>query len=608
MRDSRKSAWPYIKGYKFNSILAKNFAFVFVLVTVPLLLVLTINYSNFRSEVNNRVMDMNEELLRKNAAVTDNIFASLLDAAEKMSLQPAVTSVVQSETVDAAFQESVEEVIEMANSQMIFNNLITAVYIYSDVNDMVIDHNGALHIDQIGAKAKWYDIHKIEPMSQPYILLNNTESIFVCQPTLSGRGEFAGILVLDVQLQQIRQLLEAQEQDRQGIFFVMDINGQTIYCSEQNYHKWDAQTVEEYQYDIDQVRAGETRQITEHGGRIVSVMKSRHSSMQYAFITELPDYKDELSSVGGFLLTSVLVGLVSSLIVAYLISVLTYRPIRKIMNVIKNPRVHWNEKEATKASNELLYITSSILTDRGEQEVDEEASEALEERIRALRQAQFRALQFQIDPHFLYNTLETIKWSAVEEMGLGNKVSKMLTKVARLYRLGLENDDVIVTLKEELEFLKLYIEIVRIRFGDSIRFHWDIDDTLQECNIIKMCLQPIVENAIQHGLRPKNYLGSITISAQYRDECLCVCVENDGEDMTDEEMDTLNKTLKTGSGFEESKVGLRNVNERIKLVYGKEYGVSVSCDRVGTDPEEQGSVQVVLSFPCRNLNRSEETK
>ena len=193
-------------------------------------------------------------------------------------------------------------------------------------------------------------------------------------------------------------------------------------------------------------------------------------------------------------------------------------------------------------------------------------------------------------------------------MGLGNKVSKMLTKVARLYRLGLENDDVIVTLKEELDFLKLYIEIVRIRFGDSIQFHWNIDQSLYECNIIKMCLQPIVENAIQHGLRPKNYLGNITISAFYQDDCLCVSVENDGQDMTDKEMDTLNKKLKTGSGFEESKVGLRNVNERIKLVYGKKYGVSVSRNGEGTDPEEKANVQVVLSFPCRNLNRSEETK
>ena len=608
MRERQKTAWPYVKGYKFNSLLLKNFSYVFVLVTLPLLLVLAINYNNFRDVVNNRVMDMNEELLLKNAVVTDNIFVSLLDTADRMAQLNEVVEVVQSKDTDAAYYNSVDEVIKLVKANTMSNNLITSSYIYSDVNEMLIDSNTALHIGQISPKAKWYDIHKKEPMVFPYIMVNHAESIFVCQPIWSGKGQRSGLLVLDVEFQQIRQLLEAQELDRQGIFFVMDISGQTIYCNEQAYYKWDEDTTNEYRDDIAQVGVGETCLFAEHGQRIVSVMKSQHKSWQYAFVTELPDYKEEMGAISGFLITSVLVGLFSSLIVAYLITILTYRPIRKIMNVINNPQLHWNEKEATKQSNELLYITSNILADRGEAEADEEVSEELEERIRALRQAQFRALQFQIDPHFLYNTLETIKWSAVEEMGLGNKVSKMLTKVARLYRLGLENDDVIVTLKEELEFLKLYIEIVRIRFGDSIRFHWSIDENLQNCNIIKMCLQPIVENAIQHGLRPKNYLGNITISASYRDGCLCICVDNDGEDMSKREMDTLNQTLKTGSGFEESKVGLRNVNERIKLVYGKEYGVSVKRDRAETDPEEQANVRVELTFPCRNLNRSEETK
>jgi len=293
--------------------------------------------------------------------------------------------------------------------------------------------------------------------------------------------------------------------------------------------------------------------------------------------------------------------------VAYLITYLTYRPMKKILSVIENPRLHWNEREATKRSNELLYITSNILADR---DTDGEAAEELGERIRSLRQAQFRALQFQIDPHFLYNTLETIKWNAVEEMGLGNKTSKMLTKVAKLYRLGLENDDVIVSLKEELDFLKLYIEIVRIRFGDSIKFHWDIDESLYDCNIIKMCLQPIVENAIQHGLRPKNYLGNITISAYVEKECLHICVVNDGRHMSHGEIKKLNEKLKTGADFEESKVGLRNVNERIKLIFGKKYGVSINIIRPDEESAsgEDSNICVVLTFPCRNYNRSEETK
>ena len=316
-------------------------------------------------------------------------------------------------------------------------------------------------------------------------------------------------------------------------------------------------------------------------------------------MTELPDYKDEVSTVRGFLLTSVSVGILTSIIVAFVITVFTYRPVRKIINVIQNPQLHWNEKEATKQSNEMLLIAGNILA--ADRDSNQDISENLNDRIRSLRQAQFRALQFQIDPHFLYNTLETIKWSAVEEMGLGNKTSKMLTKVARLYRLSLENDDVLVSMKEELDFLKLYIEIVRIRFGDAIAFHWDIDESLYDFSVIKMCLQPIVENAIQHGLRPNNYRGNITISAYLQNESLCICVENDGHVMSQSQMKILNEKLKTGAGFEESKVGLRNVNERIKLIYGKKYGVSISHveEEAETSSQTDKRVRVVLTFPSR---------
>ncbi len=609
MIEKEKTAWHYIKGYKFNSLFLKNFAYVFVLVTLPLLLVLSLNYNNFTDVVNNRVLDKNEELLQKNAVVTDNFIGGILDTLSDLAQRNAVVEAVQTEAPDEEYDNSAKEVVRLMEAQLLTNDLVVSASVYSDVNEMLIDEDGATHIDEVWEKGKWYDIHKQDPMFYPYILVNRTNSVFICQPVWSAKGQRAGLVVVDVDLDRIRNLLDSQEVAKQGIFFVVDANSQTIYCNEQKYSTWDKAKQAEYQSDIAKVKAGTTQIFAEHGNRIVSVTGSVHKSWSYAFVTQMPDYKDEINVIRSFLLPSILVGILSSAIVAYLITLLTYRPIRKIINVIKNPQLHWNEKEATKESNELLYITSNIMADmHNAEEISEENSEELEERIRALRQAQFRALQFQIDPHFLYNTLETIKWSAVEEMGLGNKVSKMLTKVARLYRLGLENDDVIVTLREEIDFLKLYVEIVRIRFSDSITFHWDIDESLYDCSIIKMCLQPVVENAIQHGLRPHNYSGSITVSATYEDECLRVCVENDGNVMTKAEADKLNEQFRTGAGFEENKVGLRNVNERIKLIYGRKYGVSVQVADQDDWADTQANVRVTLTFPCRNFNRSEETK
>ncbi len=607
MMEDGKSAWQAIKSYKFNSLLAKNFLFVFLLVTLPLLLVLSINYNKYNSEINTRVMDMNEELLEKNVVVTDNIMVSVLDLTETMAQLEIVAEIVQTYETAPAYKTRADLMVALLKERIMLDRFVVGARIYSDKTGMLITEEGYQRISQVQDKEKWYIIHKQMPMETSYIFVNTPNSIFVCHPIRNASGERVGLFVLDVDLQRIRDLLESQGVTRRGIFFVMDISGRTMYCNEQSFSSWDEETVRKYEKAVMGVRPGETKLF---GGRekwIVSVMDSIHKSWHYAFITEMPEFKEETQSLSNFLITSVLVGVIASSIAAYVITYLTYRPIRKIISVIKNPQLHWSEKEASKEANEMLFITSNILADTNS---TKGITEELEDRILALRQAQFRALQFQIDPHFLYNTLETIKWRAVEDMGLGNRTSKMLTKVARLYRLGLENDDVIVSLGEEISFLQLYIDIVRIRFGDSIQFHWDIDESLYDCKIIKMCLQPIVENAIHHGLRPKDYHGNITVSAYCEDDNLCIAVTDDGQNISSSAIQELNERLKTGTGFEASKVGLRNVNERIKLIYGRKYGVSINRTEPaeGEDGEQGADVSIVLRFPYRKNNGSEDKK
>lgn len=604
----QKSIWSYIRGYKFNSLLLKNFAYVFLLIIVPILLILMLNYTRFSDVVNKRVMDMNGQLLQQSAVVTDNMVVGILDDLNTITQQGIVMEIVRLEEVNEAYNEKLPRVVELTKKQFENNNLIKATYIYSDVNEMLISGNRAKNIQYIAEKEKWYYIHKQSPMVVPYILVNNQNSVFVCQPIWSLKGKVSGLFVLDVDFQKLQDVLKDQEATKRGTFLVMDMSNEIIYCSDQQAVKRDPHAMSVYERNITGIKLNQSQIVSgDYGTRIVSVKASVHNSWKYAFVTELPQYQEEVNLLRLFLISSIVVGVFASLIVSWLITVLTYRPIRKIVDVIQNPQLHWSEREASKQSNEMLYITSNILA---AQNGEEDVPENIGDRIRSLRQAQFRALQFQIDPHFLYNTLETIKWNAVEEIGLGNKTSKMLTKVARLYRLGLENDDVIISVKEELDFLKLYIEIVRIRFGDAITFRWNVDEDLYNCNIIKMCLQPIVENAIQHGLRPKNYNGNITVSVYKQRENLCVCVENDGQNISRTEMNMLNDKLKTGAGFEENKVGLRNVNERIKLIYGRKYGVRVELaeEKESGSSDSTETVRVILTFPCRNFNRSEEIK
>ena len=128
--DGKKTAWPYIKGFKFNILLLKTFIYVFALVTVPLLLVLSLNYNNFSAVVNNRVVDMNDGLLQKNAAVTDNIITGLRETASKASQLESVMEIVQIKEMGEAYDKKVEKTIQdiknytLSSSNMILSTII----------------------------------------------------------------------------------------------------------------------------------------------------------------------------------------------------------------------------------------------------------------------------------------------------------------------------------------------------------------------------------------------------------------------------------------------------------------------------------------------------
>ena len=158
---NHKSVWPYIKGYKFNSLLAKNFLYVFLLVTIPLLLVLSLNYKTLNRVVDNRVMEMNGVLLQKSAVVTDNIMNDVLQTLDKIVQLSYITEIVQMTDTDSnTYINKANQAIAMVNDRIQSNNFIVSAYIYSDLNEMLLSDEGAQSIHKVHDRGKWYNIHK----------------------------------------------------------------------------------------------------------------------------------------------------------------------------------------------------------------------------------------------------------------------------------------------------------------------------------------------------------------------------------------------------------------------------------------------------------------
>jgi two-component system sensor histidine kinase YesM len=201
-----------------------------------------------------------------------------------------------------------------------------------------------------------------------------------------------------------------------------------------------------------------------------------------------------------------------------------------------------------------------------------------------LKKAELRALQAQINPHFLYNTLDTIIW--MSEAQKTDQVIEIVTALSSFFRLSLSKGKDWITIGEELERIRSYLTIQRMRYRDIMDFRIEADEETLNNTVLKLVLQPLAENALYHGIKNKRRGGTIVVRARYKDDDeILLEVEDDGIGLTPEKLAQLQAELDDESGDIklESGFAIGNVNKRIRLYYGRPYGLSIRSEyNVGT--------------------------
>ncbi|WP_308162561.1 sensor histidine kinase [Bacillus sp. ISL-7] len=203
------------------------------------------------------------------------------------------------------------------------------------------------------------------------------------------------------------------------------------------------------------------------------------------------------------------------------------------------------------------------------------------------REAELKVLQEQIKPHFLYNTFDTIKWMAMEYQA--KDIMDVIDALTKLFRIGLSKGKESIKVSEEIEHIKSYLIIQMTRYEDKFDYVIDVQEEAKELFVLKLILQPLVENSIYHAIKTKRGRGKILIQVKIIDNKLFLCVTDDGNGMNPEMITKLNQRLqKTGmiGGADSGGYGMLNVNERIKLSFGNGYGLIVhSIENNGTTVE-----------------------
>jgi two-component system sensor histidine kinase YesM len=194
------------------------------------------------------------------------------------------------------------------------------------------------------------------------------------------------------------------------------------------------------------------------------------------------------------------------------------------------------------------------------------------------KEAELYVLQAQINPHFLYNTLESIVWKA-RSIG-ADDISYMASALGKLFRLAVNRGGPIVRVREEIEHVKAYVEIQNLRYGGKIQLTINVDDAcILEFKTLKLILQPVVENAIFHGLEKTGREGAINIEVYVKNDCLEFVISDNGMGMSSNVLDMLNSKIASGEDSEVREkrgIGLINIHERIELYFGDGYGIKVS--------------------------------
>jgi ligand-binding sensor protein/two-component sensor histidine kinase len=230
-----------------------------------------------------------------------------------------------------------------------------------------------------------------------------------------------------------------------------------------------------------------------------------------------------------------------------------------------------------KAAAELLIIMTNYIVEMGIANIVQKQlmseMKAKTELERILRETEYKALQSQINPHFLFNSLNTIARLALTEGA--NKTQEVIYALSDLLRNSLKNSDKIISLQEEIKYIKEYLLIQETRFSDRIKVFFDIDDQTLTTKLPSMTLQPLVENAIVHGLEPKKDGGILRITARRADDQVMIEISDTGMGIPRSKVEKLLIRKDMNSSGQITGLGVANVHRRIQYHFGEEYGLKI---------------------------------
>lgn len=319
--------------------------------------------------------------------------------------------------------------------------------------------------------------------------------------------------------------------------------------------------------------------IDNHEEMLVSYVLLEDPNWKIVYHIPIKELYKEMDTLKRWMLIIVVYGLIILSVLSILTSVDIITPINRLVEGMKKvERGNKHEDVELNRDDELGYLSESF--NRMSKKIDYLVNRIYKEEI-ALKEAEIKALQAQINPHFLFNTLENINWMA--QLNGVPEISETVSALAKLIDGSIGRGNRTITFREELEYIDNYMTVLKNRYENRLEVIKTLDEGLMEVKIPRLLIQPLVENAVKHGIGKSRRKGIIKLDAYREKGHIVFEVADNGMGMTQEELESLNLRLKKDTQILEvdsaaaarKSIGLENVNRRIKLLYGSSYGVEI---------------------------------
>jgi two-component system sensor histidine kinase YesM len=422
----------------------------------------------------------------------------------------------------------------------------------------------------------WGIFRKLDETTGAFVYPNRYTTMYgknialsVAKRIVAG-GKTAGYVILDIPRSTVEKTLTAKGNLLDMNYMIMDDNFYIMYDD-----LLKEETVEFFQLDfrLQLLKKNEDSRIVTIKDRssLLCSLKSRKSDI--ILLAEVP--VETILQNNKYIVLMTTLMLACSIILCCVLTVFSTRkvskPIKEIVRTMEkvekgeiNARVEIPEGD----DDEIAYMARRF--NEMVENLNDLFHKNMEKQDR-LRLAEIKSLQAQINPHFLYNTLDSIKWLA--KLNGVDEISVIVSKLGTLLKNSINSDGDLVTVGESMYLIDSYLSIQKIRFDNKFDVILDIDESIMKCLVPKLVIQPIVENAIVHGIENKIGRSVVRITGKRENDHIAFEVEDDGVGISEGELERLRDSVELESTKES--IGLSNIHNRIKLYYGEKYGLEI---------------------------------